>query len=106
MTTHIKMSQPVLTESAVRKIVRGELQRELKGYVGRRELKQILSNYPTKADLKREFAASEKRLSQELTRHVNAILDESRRITGAVDEKYNNIPDRVTKLELTVGIER
>jgi hypothetical protein len=90
-----------------------------------KELKGLLSNYPTKADLKADLdatkaelkadiAASEQRLQQrlehnlsvEFTRQENALLVESRRLMGVVDEKYNDIPVRVTDLEKAVGIER
>lgn len=42
------------------------------------------------------------RLSAELAQHTNRILDAVYEITGAVDEKYSDLPPRVTRLEAKV----
>jgi hypothetical protein len=45
----------------------------------------------------------EVRLSQELAQHANAIIEAVRVQIAAVDEKYADIPGRVTALEQRVG---
>lgn len=42
------------------------------------------------------------RLSSELAQHTNRILEEVHQIIGAVDEKYRDLPPRVTRLEAKV----
>ncbi len=108
--------------------------------VTRRELREILADYPTKRDLREALAEYPKRveleawggalnakidtttarldakidalgarvdrlgveLSAELAQHTNRILDAVYAITGAVDEKYNDLPPRVLRLEAKV----
>jgi hypothetical protein len=41
--------------------------------------------------------------SMELARHVNAILEEMRTMVKAVDEKYADLPERVSRLEAERG---
>lgn len=42
------------------------------------------------------------RLSAELAQHTNRILDTMYEVTGAIDEKYSDLPARVTRLEAKV----
>jgi hypothetical protein len=50
----------------------------------------------------REMAATFDALSLELARHANRILDSTREMVGVIDEKYNDLPRRVTTLEAKV----
>jgi hypothetical protein len=50
----------------------------------------------------RTFNAKFDEVFVELARHANRILDSVRDIAGAVDEKYNDLPARVARLETAV----
>jgi hypothetical protein len=54
------------------------------------------------AKLDSKIEAMGARFSAELAQHTNRILDAVYEITGAVDEKYSDLPARVTRLEAKV----
>ena len=106
---------------------KAELREELAKFATKAELREILANYPTKAELREElsrFATKhdlemwggalfermrtemlametrlETRLASTLATQTRAIFDETARRMGIVDEKYNDLPARVTRLE-------
>ncbi len=49
--------------------------------------------------LQRSMGAMEGRLTVELQRHTSASAEDLRGSVGAIDDKYRDLPDRVTKLE-------
>jgi chromosome segregation ATPase len=49
--------------------------------------------------LRAEMRASEQRLSMELAHHANAIVENVAKHVGVVDDKYADLPRRVTRLE-------
>ena len=55
-----------------------------------------------RSELRAEIQALGKWLSAEFAQHANRMLDTVKEITGAVDEKYNDLPGRVAVLEAKV----
>lgn len=92
---------------------REELRQE---YPTKEDLRQALEAYPTRAETNLKFdilAAAIAALSAkldafpilfaaELARHVNAANEEMRTQVAAVDDKYEDLPGRVTVLEQIV----
>ena len=117
-----KMSAPVTHGElkAELKKFKAELREEL---VTKVELREVLSNYPTKADLRealanhpthadlegwgsaimvqmdRRFADMQLWISRELARQFKSSDEAYRAELAIIDEKYADLPDRVTALE-------
>ena len=99
-------------------VTRGELREELEQL--RQELeplatKRELEPLATKRDLElwggalqarliERIDGTEQRLSAELARHVKAILEAMSTQISAVDEKYADLPARVSRLETKVFV--
>jgi phage shock protein A len=50
-------------------------------------------------DLARQFQAMETRLGEDLARHIGAVQESIRTMISVVDDKYADLPGRVTALE-------
>jgi BMFP domain-containing protein YqiC len=51
------------------------------------------------AQMAAQIRESEKRLLNELARHVQAVFESMTKMISVVDEKYNDLPARVARLE-------
>jgi len=94
-------------------VTRGELKAELEQFEVRLEqkLEQKLEKFEMRFDqklglwggaLRAQIEASEQRLLTELARHVRAIQESLSTQVSVIDEKYTDLPARVTHLEATV----
>ena len=102
-------------------VTRAELVEVLADYPTKADLKAELANYPTKAELataleswanvivsmlRGEMHAMEKRLrtdlNEDLGRHVRAANEDMQRFLAGFDDRYKDLPPRVTKLEAKV----
>lgn len=90
-------------------VTRRELREELARYATRDELREelarALTDYPKRQDLEAWAGALNAKidaLSGELAQHANRILESTREMVGVIDEKYNDLPRRVTALEAKV----
>jgi hypothetical protein len=66
------------------------------------DLALIRSQMATKDDLallRGEMSQLRADLSTDIARHTNAILEHTRTMIGVIDDKYQGLPGRVTKLE-------
>jgi hypothetical protein len=100
---------------------KADLKAELASYPTKADLKAELASHPTKADLanaldawagqlttllRGEMLAMEKRLridlAADLGAHVRAANEDMQRFMATLDDKYNDLPPRVTKLEAKV----
>jgi hypothetical protein len=102
MTDTTDMSTPV---------TRGELRSEIEGLerrlehrlaVTKTELDAKIATLVTKDDLKVELETWGKILLSELARHANAIEESMRREISVIDDKYADLPGRVSRLESVV----
>jgi hypothetical protein len=88
-------------------VTRGDLRQELDQLEMR--LEQKLAHLATKAELElwggallARFEAGEQRLLTELARHAKAIQEAMSTQISVIDEKYADLPARVSRLESTV----
>ena len=79
-------------------VTRGELRGELRDLETRIDAKFESIDAKFEA-LRAEMRASEQRLSMELAHHANAIVENVAKHVGVVDDKYADLPRRVTRLE-------
>jgi hypothetical protein len=85
-------------------VTRGELREEIEQLEIRLEDK--LAHMATKADLEIWGGALLERLMTELARHTRAIQEAMATQISVVDEKYADLPGRVSRLETTVFVPR
>jgi hypothetical protein len=89
-------------------VTRGELRIELAEL--EQKLEKKLEKYATKVDLELWGGALferllvmeerlEQRLSAQMARHSNALFERLESLVSVVDEKYQDLPARVTRLE-------
>jgi hypothetical protein len=88
-------------------VTRGELREELQQL--EQKLEQKLAHLATKTELEMWGGAllarielGEQRLFTELARHTRAIQESMSTQISAVDDKYDDLPARVSQLEATV----
>jgi hypothetical protein len=89
-------------------VTRGELREEIEQLEIRLEekLEQKLAHMATKVDLEIWGGALLERLMTELARHTRAIQEAMATQISVVDEKYADLPGRVSRLETTVFVPR
>lgn len=90
---------------------KADLKAELERYATKADLKAELERFATKADLERfatkvdlevwggALLARIEAMSGELARHTQAVLESLSGQVRVIDEKYADLPDRVTRLE-------
>ncbi len=93
-------------------VTKRELREELEKYATKDDLRKELEKYPTKEYLHENFPTKEwvtkafeawgKAILDELAQHTKAILTAVQGQVATVDEKYNDLPPRVSKLEAKV----
>ena len=91
MTSAMDVSAPV---------TRGELRAEIEQLEIR--LEQRLALMATKADLEIWAGALMERMSAEIARHTRAVQEEMRSQVAVIDDKYKDLPGRVSRLEAAV----
>src|SRR6185436_4042711 len=69
------------------------------------KLEQLETRFETRmmAALETALQASEKRMTAELARHANAIHEAVAKHISVIDEKYADLPGRVSRLETIVA---
>ena len=79
-------------------VTKVDFEQKLASLVTKADLEQKLANVATKVDLE----IWGERLMAELARHTKAIQEALSVQISVVDEKYTDLPGRVTRLETTV----
>jgi hypothetical protein len=77
-----------------------ELRSELKSEIS--ELRGELAKRPTQTQIDASFRQVMVHIDTAFAQHVNAILEDVRKQIAGLDDRYHDLPERVTKLETAV----